>query len=136
MKRPHHNTVNKQWDIASRALMISYSIARGQETEHDIDFDEALEACKKILEWGKKFNGKSKVQVGVITEKRMKPGDRIKLISLHHAMNPVIKQFLNTKGTILHGADGQGKVCVEFDKGGRGFWWWIKPSRLEIIHEK
>ena len=55
MKFPHANTVNKQWEIAKQALMISYTRARGTQCDQEIDFEKAMEAVKQLFKWGERF---------------------------------------------------------------------------------
>ncbi len=65
----------------------------------------------------------------------MVAGDRVKLVSVHHAMNHRLRARLGQVGVIQNILAERDEARVRFED--RGLWadWWVKLNRLEVCDE-
>lgn len=59
-------------------------------------------------------------------------GDRVKLVSIHTKMNPLVIDLYGEEGTIEAVSDNGFDVRVVFSDGTRGTWW-INRKRLDRV---
>ena len=70
----------------------------------------------------------------MVDKTTMDVGTKVKLTSVHHAMNPRLKENVGKVGIIaLHGVGSNKRVLVSFGTYDNS--WWVSPSHLTTLEQ-